>query len=153
MADKKKTEPKKSDQKKSDGKKVDAQKAELKKLEKSAQKAYVRAKEAVSDARQKAKKLDKSARSKVTVLEKQLDKPAKTLAAASTKPSSTLVDPTVESEPVPSIYTPPLPHADEEDAELEKLTLIALRSLAKKRGLTNYSQLNKAALIARIHQG
>lgn len=61
-----------------------------------------------------------------------------------------------------SIYTPPLPEVDEttvqtadgHDAhvDLHAQTLVALRALARTKGVTNVSRYTKAALIEKIEQ-
>jgi len=147
--------------------------ADQKKLKKSAAKAYDKAEDAVTDARaavaeakRRAKKLAKKARPSVKPLENALDdaasglkdakKTAKGAGQASKGPSST-----APAEPR-SIYTPPLPEVDEttvqlpdgHDAhvDLHAQTLVALRALARTKGITNVSRYPKATLIEKIEQ-
>ncbi|NRD26946.1 Rho termination factor N-terminal domain-containing protein [Frigoribacterium sp. VKM Ac-2836] len=146
--------------------------ADQKKLKKSAAKAYDKAEDAVTDARaavaeakRRAKKLAKKSRPSVKPLENALDdaaaglkdakKTAKGAGEAATGASPTPAEPR-------SIYTPPLPEVDEttvprpdgHDAhvDLHAQTLVALRALARTKGVTNVSRYTKAALIEKIEQ-
>ncbi|ROS51356.1 Rho termination factor N-terminal domain-containing protein [Frigoribacterium sp. PhB24] len=147
--------------------------ADQKKLKKSAAKAYDKAEDAVTDARaavaeakRRAKKLAKKSRPSVKPLENALDDAASGLkdakktakgAGQATKSSTT----TTPAEPR-SIYTPPLPDIDETSVQLpdghdahvdlHAQTLVALRALARTKGVTNVSRYTKAALIEKIEQ-
>ena len=105
----------------------------------------------MAEARRRAKKLSKKARPSVTPLEKSL-------AAA----AADLDEAKKTTEQARSIYTPPLPEVDEttvalsdgHDAhvDLHAQTLVALRALARTKGITNVSRYPKAALIEKIQQ-
>ncbi|WP_396599972.1 Rho termination factor N-terminal domain-containing protein [Frigoribacterium sp. R86507] len=151
--------------------------ADQRKLKKSAAKAYDKAEDAVTDARtavaeakRRAKKLAKKARPSVKPLENALDDAAAGLkdakktakgAGQASKGASSTPSSATPAEPR-SIYTPPLPEVDEttvqlpdgHDAhvDLHAQTLVALRALARTKGITNVSRYPKATLIEKIEQ-
>ncbi|WP_374007448.1 Rho termination factor N-terminal domain-containing protein [Leifsonia sp. LS-T14] len=135
--------------------------AKLKKLEKAAAKALKRAEKAVAEAREAADKLGKKkARTRARELEKELAGLVGGGAARSgdhssaadvdlTPPLPSVRDDTVESvaEFAGSVTTP-VPH----DAELDQLSVQALRDVARARGLRNVSRLTKGQLIERLSE-
>lgn len=154
--------------------------AKQKKLEQDAKKAYKKAVSAVDEAKRLAENAGKKPRAKVEALAKQVEvdlkksahkKSAQKITAApvtlTTTKSRDTVAPktTVKASPkskAAADYTPPLPHArtvrtktaggGTTQVELGAMSIIALRTLAKSKGLTGYTRLNKAALIERLEQ-
>jgi hypothetical protein len=136
--------------------------AKQNKLEKDAKKAYKKAVVAIDDAARLAKKAGKKSRAKVETLAKQVENlaaPAKRNAPAKAAPAKPKTKATAK--PLAD-YTPPLPHAHTvpaktasgsiEQVELGTMSIIALRNLAKSKGMTGYTRLNKASLIQRLEE-
>jgi hypothetical protein len=132
-------------------------------LEKSARKAYSTAREAVDKAKKAARKLDKKTRKKAAALEDRLAKVEGSLAgsAARSAPTGERAAAGQGSGTARPVLTPPMPGAPAPrlnekspgtDARFDGVNLQALRALAKERGLTNYSRLNKAELIHRLRE-
>ena len=140
--------------------------AKLKKLEKAASKALKRAEEAVAEAREAAEKLGKK---KTKQRARELEEELATLVDGATAhggateagddQGATGVDltpplPSVRDESVESTVefagsvTTPVPH----DAELDQLSVQALRDVARARGLLNVSRLTKGQLIERLSE-
>lgn len=143
--------------------------ATQRKLEKSARKAYSVARNAVDEAERTAKKLTKKTRAKAAALADRLANVEKVLAKSAARSKQTrdraAAAAASAARPAPgaakagSVLTPPLPDAPapqvneaslEADVRFTDMNLQALRALAKQRGLTNYSRLNKADLIGRL---
>ena len=140
--------------------------AKLKKLEKAASKALKRAEDAVAEAREAAEKLGKKkTKQRARELEKELAKlvDGATAHGAATEAGdgqgATGVDltpplPSVRDESVESTVefagsvTTPVPL----DAELDQLSVQALRDVARARGLLNVSRLTKGQLIERLSE-
>jgi len=140
--------------------------AKLKKLEKAAAKALKRAEKAVAKAREAADKLGKK---KTKKRARELQKELATLVDGTTGhgaggdagdgSSAAGVDltpplPSVRDDSVESTVefagsvTTPVPH----DAELDQLSVQALRDVARARGLLNVSRLTKGQLIERLSE-
>lgn len=132
-----------------------------KKLEKDATKAYKKAKDAVDDAKRLAVKVQKKAGAKKAAAKKTAKVDALTSQLSESKPTAKKAA-VPESGPGVTVFTPPLPAAHlvhepvegggTADIELGAQTIIALRTLAKSRGLTGYTRLSKSALIEHIEK-
>ncbi|MFP3464635.1 Rho termination factor N-terminal domain-containing protein [Leifsonia sp. SIMBA_070] len=136
--------------------------AKQKKLEKAAAKAFERAEEAVAEARAAAEKLDrKKAKKRARQLEDELaELVGRSPGAASDHRQDG--DPVNLTPPLPSVrdegveetvefagsVTTPVEH----DPELDKLTVQALRDVARTRGLRNVSRLTRGQLIERLSE-
>ncbi len=126
--------------------------AKQKKLEKTARKVYDQAKDAVKVAEKAAAKVAKKNRPATAALVGDLKKVKATLKTSKKSGATTVAESGLETSSA-RVYTPPLPvtsTGSDAPADLHAHTLIALRTLAKSKGITNVARLNKAALIEKI---
>ncbi|AMM20763.1 hypothetical protein AX769_12210 [Frondihabitans sp. PAMC 28766] len=128
--------------------------AKQKKLEKTARKAYDHAKDAVKTAEKAAAKVAKKKRPASVDLARDLENVKASLKSSKKSARSTAAATLGADVTSPAdVYTPPLPvpsTGSDVSADLHAQTVIALRELAKSKGLTNIARLNKAALIDKI---
>jgi hypothetical protein len=137
-----------------------------KKLEKAAKKAYKRARKSVDEAVRTAERADDAARKRAKKLEDRLAavpkraEPGAGRPPAPPRPSTPVADADADVD-----LTPPLPTSAVEDPEagrtpgtpphdpqLDRLTVEALRDVARSRDLRNVSRLTKAQLIERLSE-
>lgn len=135
------------------------------KLEKAAKKAYKRAVKAVDEAVATAEAVDKKARKKAEKLRARLADETGTRSTTTARPA----EQDAGDEPASAIdLTPPLPNVEDPTADtaaefagsaattephdpaLDRMTVQALRDVARARGLANVSRLSKAQLIERL---